>query len=102
MSSGPIAPSDAGRPDETTIGSMLRDLHAVLRTYPAQLPPLAPLADIPAFLARRQTLRTSPSLVSDADAAVLAEAFGRLTGSSRRPSRTSQRRRCTATPRPAT
>jgi Ser/Thr protein kinase RdoA (MazF antagonist) len=75
-----LRPSDARPPDEATIGSMLRDLHAVLRTYPAGLPPLAPLADIPAFLARRQTLRTSPSLVGDADVAVLAEAFGRLTG----------------------
>jgi Ser/Thr protein kinase RdoA (MazF antagonist) len=75
-----LRPSDAGPPDEATIGSMLRDLHAVLRTYPARLPPLGPLADIPVFLARRQTLRTSPSLVSDADAAALAEAFGRLTG----------------------
>jgi Ser/Thr protein kinase RdoA (MazF antagonist) len=75
-----LRPSDAGPPDEATIGSMLRDLHAVLRTYPARLPPLGPLADIPVFLARRQTLRTSPSLISDADAAALAEAFGRLTG----------------------
>ena len=74
-----LRPSDAGPPDEATIGSMLLDLHAVLRTYPAGLPPLGPLADIPAFLARRQTQRTSPSLVSDADADALAEAFGRLT-----------------------
>jgi Phosphotransferase enzyme family len=90
-----LKPSDAGRPDEATIGSMLRDLHAVLRTYPAPLPPLlpppslpplpppgppGPLADIPAFLARRSTSPASQALVSDADAAILADTFGRLTG----------------------
>ena len=78
-----LKPSDAGPPDEATIGSMLRDLHGVLRTYPAALLPSlpeGPLADIPAFLARRQTSRASQTLVSDADAAVLAEAFSGLTG----------------------
>jgi hypothetical protein len=50
-----LPPSDGGRPGEATIGSMLRDLHAVLRSYPAQAPALAPLQDIPAFLARRKT-----------------------------------------------
>jgi Ser/Thr protein kinase RdoA (MazF antagonist) len=78
-----LKPSDAWPPDEATIGSMLRDLHGVLRTYPdALLPslPEGPLADIPAFLARRQTSRASQTLVSDADAAVLAEAFSGLTG----------------------
>ena len=34
--------------------SMLRDLHAELRDYPALLPFLDPLEDIPAFLARPQ------------------------------------------------
>jgi Phosphotransferase enzyme family len=34
-----LKPSDAGRPDEAAVGSMLRDLHAVLLTYPAPLPP---------------------------------------------------------------
>ena len=43
-----------GRPGEETIGSMLRDLHAELRGYPAQLPFLALLGDIPAFLAGRR------------------------------------------------
>jgi Ser/Thr protein kinase RdoA (MazF antagonist) len=75
-----LEPSDAGPPDEATIGSMLRDLHAALRTYPAPLPPLAPLDDIPAFLARRPTSPASQTLVSAADAAVLAETFSRLTG----------------------
>jgi Phosphotransferase enzyme family len=75
-----LRPSDAGPPGEDTIGSMLRDLHVVLRTYPAPLPTLGPLADIPAFLARRQTPGTPQTLVSDADAAVLAAAFSRLTG----------------------
>ena len=75
-----LSRSDAGPPDEATTGSMLRDLHAVLRTYPAPLPPLAPLADIPAFLARRQTSPASQALVSAADAGVLADTFGRLTG----------------------
>ena len=72
-----LPPSDALPPDEAMIGSMLRDLHTVLRTYPAPLPPLAPLADIPAFLARRQTSPASQTLVSAADAAVLAETFSR-------------------------
>ena len=31
------SPGDA-RPDEATIGSMLRDLHAALRSYPGQAP----------------------------------------------------------------
>jgi Ser/Thr protein kinase RdoA (MazF antagonist) len=78
-----LKPSDAWPPDEATIGSMLRDLHGVLRSYPAALLPSlpdGPLADIPAFLARRQTSPASQALVSDPDAAVLAEAFSRLTG----------------------
>ncbi len=48
------SPGDA-LPDEATIGSMLRDLHAALRGYPGQAPVLAPLGDIPAFLARPHT-----------------------------------------------
>jgi hypothetical protein len=78
-----LKPSDAGPPDESTIGSMLRDLHGVLRTYPAALLPsfpAGPLADIPAFLARRQASVASQTLVTDADAAMLGEAFRRLTG----------------------
>ena len=69
-----------GRPGEETIGSMLRDLHAELRDYPAQfrgnpaqLPFLAPLGDIPAFLARPQTRLTA------GQAAALAAAHARLT-----------------------
>jgi Ser/Thr protein kinase RdoA (MazF antagonist) len=60
-------------PDESTIGSMLRDLHAVLRSYGRSEPVLAPLADIPAFLARPQTLLTV------ADVSLLSETFLRLT-----------------------
>jgi Ser/Thr protein kinase RdoA (MazF antagonist) len=60
-------------PDEKTIGSMLHDLHAALRGYPSALPVLAPLGDIPAFLARPQTR------LSHNDAAMLAGAFGELT-----------------------
>jgi hypothetical protein len=60
-------------PDEATLGSMLRDLHVVLRSYPGAAPWLAPLGDIRAFLARPR------SELSDADSAVLAEAFVRLT-----------------------
>ena len=74
-----LKPSDAGPPDEATIGSLLRDLHAVLRDYPAPLPPLAPLADIPAFLARRRSSRASQTVVSADDAAILAETYRRLT-----------------------
>jgi hypothetical protein len=65
--------SGTGLPDEATIGSMLRDLHAVLRTYPAVLPVLAPLCDIPAFLNRPQTL------LSATDVAILTDAFRQLT-----------------------
>jgi Ser/Thr protein kinase RdoA (MazF antagonist) len=59
-------------PDEATIGSMLRDLHAALRSCPGSPPVLAPLSDIPAFLARPQTL------LSAADVSILTEAFSRL------------------------
>jgi len=62
-----------GLAGEDTIGSMLRDLHAELRDYPAQLPFLAPLGDIPAFLARPQTRLTA------GQAAALAAARARLT-----------------------
>jgi Phosphotransferase enzyme family len=61
-------------PGEATVGSMLRELHAVLRRYPGGLPALAPLRDIPAFLSRPQTR------LGAADAAALAGAFTRLTG----------------------
>jgi aminoglycoside phosphotransferase (APT) family kinase protein len=60
-------------PPEATIGSMLRDLHATLRSFPGTLPFLAPLNDIPAFLARPQTqLRPGES-------AALSAAYARLT-----------------------
>ena len=68
-----LRPSGAALPDEATIGSMPRDLHAVLRPYPGAVPVLAPLRDIPAFLARPQ------SQISVSDAAALAAAFTRLT-----------------------
>ena len=68
-----LKPADAARPDEATIGSMLRDLHGALRAYPATLPAMPPLGDIPAFLARSQTR------LSADDAAVLGAAFSRLT-----------------------
>jgi Ser/Thr protein kinase RdoA (MazF antagonist) len=68
-----LKPADAGPADEATIGSMLRDLHATLRTYPTALPFLPPLGDIPDYLARPQTR------LSAGDAAALAAAFGRLT-----------------------
>jgi hypothetical protein len=64
---------DDERPRETVIGSMLRDLHAVLRTYPQPLPVLAPLTDIPAFLTRPQTRLT------DAQSAAVGAAYARLT-----------------------
>jgi hypothetical protein len=68
-----LSPAGQERPAEATIGSMLRDLHAELRDYPAQLPFLAPLGDIPAFLAQPQTRLT------DGEAAALAAAHARLT-----------------------
>jgi hypothetical protein len=67
-----VGPDGATRPDEATAGSMLRDLHGVLRSYPGRPPVLAPLGDIPAFLARQQSL-------SAADVGVLTETFARLT-----------------------
>ena len=66
------SPGDA-LPDEATIGSMLRDLHATLRGYSGRAPVLAPLGDIPAFLARPQTILTA------AQAAAMAAAYVRLT-----------------------
>jgi hypothetical protein len=66
------SPDDV-RPRETVIGSMLRDLHAVLRTYPEPLPVLAPLTDIPAFLTRPQTRLTA------AQSAAVGAAYARLT-----------------------
>ena len=70
----PADPARPLRPDEETIGSMLRDLHAVLRRYPiATIPVLAPLQDIPAFLSRPQ------SRVGAAGKAALAAAYQRLT-----------------------
>jgi Ser/Thr protein kinase RdoA (MazF antagonist) len=65
--------SRAELPDEGTIGSMLRDLHSVLRSNSRSEPVLGPLADIPAFLARPQ------KLLSAADVSVLSETFTRLT-----------------------
>jgi Ser/Thr protein kinase RdoA (MazF antagonist) len=61
------------RADEETLGSMLRDLHAVLRGYPGPLPVLAPLQDIPAFLARPRTR------LAAGQKAALAAAYARLT-----------------------
>jgi Ser/Thr protein kinase RdoA (MazF antagonist) len=60
-------------PPEATIGSMLRDLHATLRSFPEALPFLAPLNDIPAFLARPQTQ------LSRGESAALSAAYTRLT-----------------------
>ncbi len=68
-----LPPSGPARPDEDTIGSMLRDLHAALRPYPGPVPVLAPLGDIPAFLARPQTR------LSAGRKAALAAAYARLT-----------------------
>jgi Ser/Thr protein kinase RdoA (MazF antagonist) len=73
-----LQPSGTAPPDEATVGSMLRDLHGVLRTYPTTLPVLPPLGDIPAFLARPQPSAPRARL-SPADAAALGEAFSRLT-----------------------
>ena len=85
-----LKPAGTGPADEATIGSMLRDLHGVLRTYPAALPDLPPLTDIPVYLARPQTR------LSAGDAAAVAEAFRRLTERARchRRSRPAAARRC--------
>ena len=70
----PADPVRPLRPDEEIIGSMLRDLHAALRRYPtATIPVLAPLQDIPAYLARPQTQ------VTQERKAALAAAYQRLT-----------------------
>ena len=52
---------------------MLRDLHAVLRGFPGPLPVLAPLQDIPAYLARPQTR------LDARQKSALATAYARLT-----------------------
>ena len=64
--------ADGPPPGGDTIGSMLRDLHQVLRDYRAPLPALAPLDDIPAFLTRPRTV------LGDRDRAALTAAHGRL------------------------
>jgi len=70
-----LPPSGARpRPTEATIGSMLRDLHAILRTCPGHDPVLTPLADIPAYLTRPQT-HLPPGRPE-----ALAAAYSRLTG----------------------
>ena len=68
-----LEPSGPWPPSEEIVGAMLRDLHAALRDYPGSPPVMAPLGDIPAFLARPRTL------LSDADVALLTETFTRLT-----------------------
>lgn len=68
-----LGPSGEARPDEETVGVMLRELHAVLRSYRGEVPVLAPLCDIPAFLARPETQ------LSEREAAGVASAFERLT-----------------------
>ena len=70
-----VGRSDGPLPGEDVIGSMLRDLHHVLRGYRAPLPTLSPLDDIPAFLARPRTV------LSDRDRTVLTAAYSRLTES---------------------
>jgi Ser/Thr protein kinase RdoA (MazF antagonist) len=52
---------------------MLRDLHAALRSYPGTVPVLAPLDDIPAYVARPQTR------LKAGQAAALTAAYDRLT-----------------------
>jgi Ser/Thr protein kinase RdoA (MazF antagonist) len=69
----PADPTRSLRPDEETIGSMVRDLHAALRRYPRTQTYLTPLQDIPAFLARPQTQ------VDQKGKDALAAAYQRLT-----------------------
>ena len=68
-----LPPADPKRPDEETIGSMLHDLHAVLRSYARTQEYLAPLQDILAYLTRPQTQ------VTQERKAALAAAYQRLT-----------------------
>ncbi len=68
-----VGRSDGPLPGEDVIGSMLRDLHHVLRGYRVPLRALSPLDDIPAFLARPRTA------LSDRDRAALTAAHARLT-----------------------
>ena len=69
----PADPAGRLRPDEETIGSMLRDLHAALRRYPRTKTYLTPLQDIPAYLARPQTR------IHQRERAAVAAAYQRLT-----------------------
>jgi Ser/Thr protein kinase RdoA (MazF antagonist) len=66
-------PAGGRQPDEGTFGSMLRDMHLALRDYPGTPPVLAPLQDIPAYLARPRTR------ISQEGKAALTAAFRRLT-----------------------
>jgi Ser/Thr protein kinase RdoA (MazF antagonist) len=68
-----LPPKGPDRADEETAGAMLRDLHEALSSYPARVPKLAPLGDIPAYLARPQTR------LDAAGKAALAAAYTRLT-----------------------
>jgi Ser/Thr protein kinase RdoA (MazF antagonist) len=68
-----VSPAGDATADEATIGSMLRDLHHLLRPHQAALPVLAPLQDIPAFLARPQIQLTAR------DRAAVSAAYTRLT-----------------------
>ena len=65
-------------PGEATIGSMLRDLHAALRDYPGRAPVLAPLRDIPAFLARPQTILAAYGEPVDAAELAVCQQLRRL------------------------
>jgi Ser/Thr protein kinase RdoA (MazF antagonist) len=65
-------PAGDALPGESAIGSMLRDLHAVLRGYPGTLGLMTPLDDVPRFLARPGTQ------LGAADRIMLGEVFERL------------------------
>ncbi len=74
-----LPPAGHQHPDEARFGAMLRDLHQALRGYPHPAPRLAPLQDIPAFLARPQARLSPRARLSPSQRDALAAAYTRLT-----------------------
>jgi Ser/Thr protein kinase RdoA (MazF antagonist) len=72
-----VPPRPPQRPAPERLGAMLAELHAALRSSRLALPRLAPLDDVPRFLARA----AATGAPAEADRARLAAAHARLTAS---------------------
>jgi hypothetical protein len=71
-----VPPGRPGRPDPERLGELLAALHAGLAASALVLPRLAPLEDVPRFLARSASLRRSPWI----DGAAAVRAYARASG----------------------